>query len=146
MLVDLYSIPQTQEMFLDENGISILNNDDAIVYKGLKSMLAFYKPNKLPSHDFESLSIGASDYEGSIGSFDALDEVYSEMISEVRNNKTIRNYPQTMIPKQIDDNGKILTFAPNSFITNYVKVDSDQDQNAKNEISITHIDGQARKP
>ena len=70
------------------------------LYKGLKSMLAFYKPNK-PSHDFESLSIGASDYEGSIGSFDALDEVYSEMISEVRNNKTIRNYPQTMIPKQI---------------------------------------------
>ena len=26
-VVDLYSIPQTQEMFLDENGISILNND-----------------------------------------------------------------------------------------------------------------------
>ena len=61
-------------------------------------MLAFEKANLKPSHEFSESPYGASDYEGDIDSFDALDEIYTEIINEARNNKTIRMTPDTMIP------------------------------------------------
>lgn len=138
--VDLYSIPQTRAMFLNENEESILNDNGVVVYKGLKSMLAFYKPNRLPSHEFIDLDVGASDYEGAVDSFDALDEVYSEMVSEVRNNKTIRYTPKTMMKKYIDDAGNIVTLEADGFVTNYEVTNSNLDQDAKDKINITNIE------
>lgn len=117
--VDLYSIPKMREYFLDENGNTTLDANDAIIYKGVKTMLAFYKPNKLPSHEFYGLGVGASDYEGAIDSFDAVDEVFSEMKSEVRNNKSIKHYPSTMLETFIDDNGNVHELKPDDFMTNY---------------------------
>lgn len=139
-LVDLYSIPQTRAMFLNESEEPILNENGAIVYKGLKSMLAFYKPNRLPSHEFIDLDVGASDYEGAVDSFDALDEVYSEMVSEVRRNKTIRYTPKTMMKKYIDDAGNIVTLEADGFVTNYEVTNSNLDQDAKDKINITNIE------
>jgi hypothetical protein len=72
---------------------------------------------------------------GAIDSYDALDEVYSEIVKELRDNKTMRYIPDTMFAS--DDEGKVQEY--NDFVTNHVKVHASLDQNAKNEINITQI-------
>lgn len=140
---DLDDIPQTSGLRYASDGTRRLNENDEFVYEGLKGMLAFEKPNKLPSHEFMNSIYGASDYEGALDSFDALDEAYSGLISELRDNKTIRYVPESMIPKIVrtDRNGNqfIESILPNQFVTNYVKVSSDEDQSTKNEIKIQQI-------
>lgn len=103
-------------------------------YTGLKGMLAFDKPNMTPSHEFMDSDYGASDYEGSIDSFDALDEAYSELIRELRANKTLRFIPKTMVP-HIDG----VAMLPDEFIDNFVQTDGDEDQNTEEKINITPI-------
>ncbi len=98
--IALESISEGLALKYDENGIQKLNDRDEFVYTGLKGMLAFAKVNRTPSHEFMDSYHGASDYEGAIDSFDALDEAYSELISEIRTNKTIRYVPDSMIPKR----------------------------------------------
>lgn len=102
---------------------------DIVKFDNVKGMLAFGKPNILPNAEFPNSNYGASDYQGSIDSFDSADECYSELMSEVRNNKTIRYIPKTMIGQD----------GFNSFITNYQKVEINLDQNAQQEISIQSI-------
>jgi len=120
--VPLSTLPETEEL------------KEVFVFKGLKGMIAFEKPNKLPNNEFPDSSYGASDYAGAHSSYDALDEVLSEMYSEVRNNKSMRYIPDTML-KYID--GDIARLDP--FVRNYVKITGDPDQNAKNEIFVTAI-------
>lgn len=106
------------------------------VYKGLKGMLAFDKPNLTPSHEFPDSPYGASDYEGGIDSFDALDEVYSMIVQELRDNKTIRYIPDSMIPKDKDNSSTLLD---DDFVTNYIKIKGDPDQDGKDKIETTFI-------
>ena len=141
--VPLETIDEGYELKYDTDGKQILNDNDEFVYKGIKGMLAFYKPNKTPSHEFMDTYYGASDYEGALDSFDAQDEAYSELIQELRDNKSIRYIPENMIPTisvELSDgtyyDEKIL---PDEFITNYVKVAGDDDQNTKNQITIQTI-------
>ena len=133
-LIDLFSIPETQHL------IDIVDDEGKFVYKGVKGILALSKPNKLPSHEFMDINVGASDFEGSVGSFDALDEVYSEMIAEVRNNKTIRYIPIEMLPKHKDRDGNIHSVKPNAFITNYVEIESSKAEGTNKEIVIKQIE------
>jgi hypothetical protein len=98
---------------------------ESFVYPGIKGMLAFEKPNRLPNRDFPSSFYGSSDYAGSIVSFDKLDELYSENSAEVRNNKSIYVYPMGWLDK--DSDGKPLR-SRNKFKTNYVNPDVDIDQ------------------
>lgn len=53
-------------------------------FEGLKGMLAFHKPNKLPNNEFPDSVYGASDYQGATDTFDGLDEVYSEFVAEIK--------------------------------------------------------------
>ena len=99
-------------------------------------MLAFHKPNKLPNNEFSHSVYGASDYEGAIDSFDALDEIYSELAYETRNNKTIRFIPSTMIPKYADGT---TNFDIMGFITAFQQVEGSLDQSAKNELTVQQI-------
>jgi hypothetical protein len=108
--------------------------DPEITFTGLKGMIAFDKPNKTPNNEFPDSPYGASDYMGAIDSFDALDEVYSEIIKEIRDNKTMRYIPDNMM--EVDDDG-VAKFNP--YVTNHVKVHANLDQNSKNEINITEI-------
>ena len=136
----LEDLPQTSQIKEDFH----LNDDNELVYTGLKGMLAFDKPNRTPSHEFPDSEYGASDYEGALDSFDALDEAYSELIAEIRSNKTIRYIPESMIPKQIITDSTthqqvVISLLPNDFVTNYVKIEGGLDQNAKNEMNIQVI-------
>lgn len=136
--VNLFSIPQTAELS------EAVNEDGAIIYVGLKGMLAFEKPNISPSHEFPDSPYGASDFEGSLDSFDALDEVYTEIVNEARENKTLREMPDTMIPiatgignDTIDSEGR--QFIDAKFITNFIITTGDIDQNTKQQPRITQI-------
>jgi A118 family predicted phage portal protein len=113
--------------------------DPTIIFKGLKGLLAFEKPNKLPNAEFPDSPYGASDYSGALSSFDGLDETLSEIFAEIRNNKTIRYIPKNMMETYLDTNGNVKIREFNNFITNYQKIDTASVENAKNEISITQI-------
>ena len=87
------------------------------VFTGLKDSVGFSKPNKLPNNEYANTPYGASDFQGAIDSFDALDEAYSELYAELRNNKTIRYIPDIMIPKNKEGKSQIRNM---DFITNYL--------------------------
>jgi len=122
-----------------EVGLSTLEQtrvyeDKDVVFEGIKGILAFEKPNK-SSLLFSESDYGASDYEGAIDSFDAMDEAYTNIFKELRTNRTVRYIPKDMIPKSF--NGE---FALNDDFTDaYVQVESDVDQNSKNEITFSII-------
>lgn len=126
----LNALPETQD--LAEIG---LDEDGTYTFDGLKGLLAFEKPNKIPSLEFPHGNYGASDYEGAIDSFDALDEAYSKIIEEIRSNRTIRYTPSSMIPRDRDGEQRL----SDDFTNNYVKVESDPDQDAKNQITFSII-------
>ena len=137
--VNLLSIPQTYSLFrVDGRGAQDgipLDKNNTFVYHGLKGILAFEKPNKTPSLEFPNSVYGASDYEGAIDNFDALDEVVSGNIAEIRTNKTRRYIPRTLIPR--NEEGEVLPF--DDFDDSYVKHEADQDQNAENKIEVVTV-------
>lgn len=135
----LLAIPQTREMFFlngqgNENGIQ-LDEEQRFVYKGLKGMLAFEKPNKTPSQEFPTSNYGASDYEGAVDYFDSLDEITSGNVREIRTNETKRYVPESLL--NIDEDGQPL--GVDEFCDSYVIVKGDIDQNATNKIEVAQV-------
>lgn len=118
--VPLNSIPETQKI------VEAVNGDDEVVFTGLKGMLAFEKPNKLPSLEFPHSNYGASDFEGATDSFDAVDEAYSTIINEIRDNRTFRYFASHNFPRD-KDTGEILT-PDDGFTKNFVITEGDIDQ------------------
>ena len=118
--VPLNSIPETQKI------VEAVNADDEIVFTGLKGMLAFEKPNKLPSLEFPHSNYGASDFEGATDSFDAVDEAYSTIINEIRDNRTFRYFASHNFRRN-KDTGEILT-PDDGFTKNFVLTEGDIDQ------------------
>ena len=118
--VPLNSISETQKI------VEAVNADDEIVFTGLTGMLAFEKPNKLPSLEFPHSNYGASDFEGATDSFDAVDEAYSTIINEIRDNRTFRYYSSNNFRRD-KDTGEILT-PDDGFTKNYVLTEGDIDQ------------------
>ena len=118
--VPLNSIPETQKI------VEAVNDDDEFVFTGLKGMLAFDKPNKLPSLEFPHSNYGASDFEGATDSFDAVDEAYSTIINEIRDNRTFRYFASHNFRRD-KDTGEILT-PDDGFTKNFVLTEGDIDQ------------------
>lgn len=118
--VPLNSIPETQKI------VESVNGDDEVVFTGLKGMLAFEKPNKLPSLEFPHSNYGASDFEGATDSFDAVDEAYSTIINEIRDNRTFRYFASHNFRRD-KDTGEILT-PDDGFTKNFVLTEGDIDQ------------------
>ena len=145
--VDLLSIPQTYTRFkVGENGSQdgmALDENGVFTYVGLKGMLAFEKPNKTPSLEFPNSNYGASDYEGAIDSFDALDEIYSQNIREVRTNETKRYVPEDLLPmhevKRHDGSVGMEPDNIDEYADCYVKVKGDPDQDADNKIDYQEV-------
>ena len=65
---------------------------------GIREKLSLYKPNKLPNSDFRGSRLGESDYSGSHGIFDAIDEVGSTMVQEFRDGKIKNFWPSDLLP------------------------------------------------
>jgi A118 family predicted phage portal protein len=66
---------------------------------GYFNKLSGYKPNKLPNSEFRYSVLGESDYAGSYGLMDALDEIKSTWIQEMRDGKLHRYFPEEMMIK-----------------------------------------------
>ena len=135
----LFAIPQTRNLFFfngqgNENGVH-LDEEQRFVYKGLKGMLAFEKPNKTPSHEFPNSNYGASDYEGAVDYFDSLDEIASANVREIRTNETKRYVPDTML--EVDEDGKPVPL--DDFCDSFITVKGDPDQDATNKIETAQI-------
>ena len=70
-----------------------------ITFDGYFKRLSLYKANKLPNSEFRYSNLGESDFAGSYGAFDAVDEIMSTWIQEFRDGKLVRYFPEEMIPK-----------------------------------------------
>jgi len=72
-----------------------------ILFKGYNKKLSLYKPNKLPNSEFRHSMVGESDYAGSYGAFDAVDEIGSTEIEELRGAKLYRYFPEEYMIVQV---------------------------------------------
>jgi hypothetical protein len=70
-------------------------------FNGYMKRLSLYKPNKLPNSEFRYSTIGESDYAGSYGGFDAVDEIISTWIQEFRDGKLNRYFPEEYMLKSL---------------------------------------------
>lgn len=69
-----------------------------LTFPGIYEKFSLYKPNKLPNSDFKGSKLGESDYSGSVGLFDAIDEVLSTMVQEFRDGKIKNFWPSDLLP------------------------------------------------
>lgn len=80
-----------------------------IYFPNIKRKLSLYKPNKVPNSEFIGSVLGESDYSGSFGAFDAIDEILSTWIQEFRDGKITKMWPENLLPRT--ETGK-LTLPP----------------------------------
>ncbi len=64
---------------------------------GIDDILVRYVPNDLPNRLWRDKSVGNSDYQGIIGLFDSLDEVYSSLMREIRLSKADKVVPESWL-------------------------------------------------
>ena len=80
---------------------------------------------------------GQSIFEGKTDSFDALDEAWSQWVHAMRISRPIKYIPDMLVPRN-EENGNLLK--PNPFDNQYIAVESNMTEGAKNEISIQQPD------
>ena len=85
-------------------------------------LLAFEKANRENCGDIPDFPYGESDYSTAYSTFDSLDEILSQIVAEIRDNKTLRLFPKEFFKS--DDNG-LLYF--DKYITNYLLTEGDLD-------------------
>jgi len=86
-----------------------------IDFEGYYERLSMYKPNKLPNSEFRNSHLGESDFAGSYGAFDAIDEILSTWIQEFRDGKLYRYFPE----EYMNTNNNKKAF-PDSFIKDHI--------------------------
>ena len=87
-----------------------------ITFTGYFKRLSLYKPNKLPNSEFRYSTLGESDYAGSYGAFDAVDEILSTWIQEFRDGKLNRYFPEELLPKDSSGNLSVDKFRKDHII------------------------------
>jgi len=77
---------------------------------------------------------GKSLFDSKTHSFDGLDECISQWIEALRDGRTTKYIPETLLPKNMS-NGE--TLRPNSFDNRYISTKADLAEDAKNKIDVT---------
>jgi len=77
-------------------------------FPGVMEKFSIYKPNKLPNSEFRGSRLGESDYSGSHGLFDGIDEVISAMVQEFRDAKIKNFWPSNLLPTDPQTNMQYL--------------------------------------
>lgn len=117
---DINNIPQTA-------GLENVTFDEKII---LAVPFKFFNSTKYKER-------GKSIYEGKTDAFDAVDECVSQWIDALRSGRVKTYIPDCLIPRNLD-NGALLT--PNSFDNRFIKVGSDMQEGAKNQITTEQPD------
>ena len=113
-----------------------------ISFDGYYKRLSMYKANKLPNSEFRYSVIGESDYAGSYGAFDAIDEIISTWIQEFRDGKLYRYFPEELMIKGTD--GKYVY--PDGFVKEHILfADSPSENVEKQKISYHQGDVRVEK-
>lgn len=88
------------QTYKDANLSELVETQDLedISIPGFKGKFSLYKANKLPNSEFKKSLLGESDYSGSIGIFDAIDETLSTMVQEFRDAKVKNFWPSNLLP------------------------------------------------
>lgn len=118
--VDLNVVPELAELS------TVINNDEFMM--AIPIMFN-------PSSQFKGR--GKSLIEGKAGAFDAFDECVSQWIESMRDGRTIKYIPETLLPKN-PNTGEVLK--PNAFDNRYIKTGADLSEDAKNQIDVTQGD------
>lgn len=97
-----------------------------IEFNGYFKRLSLYKPNKLPNSEFRYSLLGESDFAGSYGGFDAVDEILSTWIQEFRDAKLIRYFPKEYLP--MNSSGE--NMLPDDFKKQHILYEDSSSENA----------------
>ena len=92
-----------------------------VVFRGVYEKFSIYKPNKLPNSEFRGSRLGESDYAGSHGLFDAIDEVVSTMVQEFRDGKIKNFWPSNLLPIDPTTN---MTYLPPALKKDFITYNS----------------------
>ena len=118
--VDLSVVPELAEL-------STVTNPDEF----LMAVPIMFNPSS------QYLGRGKSLLEGKTGAFDAFDECVSQWVEAMRDGRTTKYIPETLLPKN-PNSGEILK--PNAFDNRYIKTGADLSEDAKNQIEVTQGD------
>lgn len=77
---------------------------------------------------------GRSVFDGKEGSFDALDEAFSQWMDALRSSRPTKYIPKSLLPRD-PETGYVLN--PNDFDNRFIANESDMSENGKNEITLT---------
>lgn len=110
-----------------------------VEFAGYFKRLSMYKANKLPNSEFRYSIIGESDYAGSYGAFDAVDEIISTWIQEFRDGKLYRYFPEELMIKGAD--GKYTYPAP--FVKEHILFADSPSENVDKQ-KISYMQGDIR--
>ena len=77
---------------------------------------------------------GRSIFDGKEGSFDALDEAFSQWMDALRGSRPTKYIPKSLLPRD-PETGYVLN--PNDFDNRFIANESDMSENGKNEIKLT---------
>ena len=110
-----------------------------ISFAGYYKRLSMYKANKLPNSEFRQSNIGESDYAGSYGAFDAVDEIISTWIQEFRDGKLYRYFPKELMLR--DSSGNLNT--PSDFENEHTLYDDSPSENVDKQ-KIQYAQGDLR--
>jgi len=126
--VPMNTIPDTANLVDVSFGGYVEDSEGNVVHKGSFCMAVPFKV-------FESnkwVNRGKSIFDTKEGAFDALDEVVSQWMDAIRNARTNKYIPKSLLPR--DKNGYVLN--PNDFDNRFIATEADMSENAKNEIKV----------
>ena len=109
-----------------------------IDFEGYYKKLSMYKANKLPNSEFRNSVLGESDYAGSYGAFDAVDEIISTWIQEFRDAKLNRYFPE----EYMDTSGNNVNF-PSDFKNKHIVYADSASENVDKQ-KILYMQGDIR--
>lgn len=128
--VKLDTIPQTKNLVDLKFGGYEEDKDGNIVSKGSFCMAVpfmIYESSKWENR-------GRSIFDGKEGSFDALDETFSQWMDALRSSRPTKYIPKNLLPRD-PETGYVLN--PNDFDNRFIANEADMSENAKNEIKVT---------
>lgn len=110
-----------------------------VEFNGYFKRLSLYKPNKLPNSEFRYSYLGESDFAGSYGAYDAVDEIMSTWMQEFRDGKLHRYFPEELMLKKVNGNYDY----PDDFKKDHILYDDSSSDNAEKQ-KIQYSQGELR--
>lgn len=128
--VKLSAIPQTSKLLDFKFAGYDEDSEGRVISKGSFCMaipFMIYESSKWENR-------GRSIFDGKEGSFDALDEAFSQWMDALRGSRPTKYIPKSLLPRD-PETGYVLN--PNDFDNRFIANESDMSENGKNEIKVT---------